>query len=687
MNWKWLSSRVPAFGATVMLVIEMYSSRQIALLIICTAGTVLYLFLLTLFAGLRRRKPFEVVLFLTGIATFLMYAGKLLELNIKIYYLYLHRGTMLPFLSLSFAEVIAALGGSLFPPLLVHAHFEYWRRLNEGRNPRWVYPSIGFFYLPGILGLIITGMIFFGADVPGTTTLHTMEVWLFNPWLYIAFFLSALMQLAFARSENRASLSRLHMALAVTFMIGIALRFIPALAQMLAMESAPALKASAIYLILLIPGALLGYYVIRNLFLPFGVQRDLVFTVTAAFLAVLYLTFARRVSMWLEPNFPPVATESILIFVLVLFFAPLQRRMGAVLQRAFRAEAEQLQRLTAEIQHVARAGDLNELISFAETRIRESFSLSGVRITLHDSPSRPATVSGNVQRFILRNGPAEIGVLEAYFFGQALSGETHAALDYLAEQLPAAIDLCRLLDEKLRLERELAERERLALLGQMAASISHNLRNPLSSMKTLLQLQLENPELPASARPDCEKAIAEVDRLNAKLTQLLRYAKPAVRADSGISAATVDAAAVAARTVSLLQHEAERRGVSLTFECAAQKVEAVATEEALSDILSNLIVNAIEAVPAGGTVRVCLSHRDADVVLEILDDGPGIPENIRARIFQPFFTTKPSGTGLGLAIVEKRIAEIGATIACDSPALNARGTRFVVTLKSVRAEL
>ncbi|MCL5287253.1 MAG: ATP-binding protein, partial [Acidobacteria bacterium] len=305
----------------------------------------------------------------------------------------------------------------------------------------------------------------------------------------------------------------------------------------------------------------------------------------------------------------------------------------------------------------------------------------GVRICLHDGPARPATVSGNVQRFVLRNGPEEIGVLEAYFFGQSLSGETHAALDYLAEQLPAAIDLCRLLDEKLRLERELAERERLALLGQMAASVSHNLRNPLSSIKTLLQLQLENSGLPASARPDCEKAIAEVDRLNAKLTQLLHYAKPQVRAGSGAAAARVDVAAVALRTVSLLQHEAERRGVSLTLEGAAGRMEATGSEEALSDVLSNLIVNAIEAVPASGTVRVSLARRDAAVVLEILDDGPGIPEYVLPKIFQPFFTTKPSGTGLGLAIVEKRLAEIGATIECESPVSNARGTRFVVTLK------
>ena len=88
------------------------------------------------------------------------------------------------------------------------------------------------------------------------------------------------------------------------------------------------------------------------------------------------------------------------------------------------------------------------------------------------------------------------------------------------------VELCRLIEEKLRLERELAERERLALLGQMAASVSHNLRNPLSSMKTVLQVQLENPDLPLDVRHDCALVLDEINRMNAKLNQLLRFAKP-----------------------------------------------------------------------------------------------------------------------------------------------------------------
>ena len=83
--------------------------------------------------------------------------------------------------------------------------------------------------------------------------------------------------------------------------------------------------------------------------------------------------------------------------------------------------------------------------------------------------------------------------MEAVPVGSAISGETMAALDFLAEQLPAVIELCRAIEQKVALERELDERERMALVGQMAASISHNLKNPLGSMKTMLQVQLGNP--------------------------------------------------------------------------------------------------------------------------------------------------------------------------------------------------
>src|SRR5262249_24235836 len=184
-----------------------------------------------------------------------------------------------------------------------------------------------------------------------------------------------------------------------------------------------------------------------------------------------------------------------------------------------------------------------------------------------------------------RNDGTDLGVLEAHFQGARLSGETEAGLEFLAEQIPAANDLCRLIEEKVRLERELAERERLALFGQMAATISHNLKNPLSSMKTVLQVQLENPSLAHSIRKDTELVVGEIDRLSGKLSQLLQYAKPSLRNGSGTH--VIDAAAVADQIISLLKHDADRRGIILNLHRSAGPISIAASEEAFSDVLTN----------------------------------------------------------------------------------------------------
>ncbi len=104
------------------------------------------------------------------------------------------------------------------------------------------------------------------------------------------------------------------------------------------------------------------------------------------------------------------------------------------------------------------------------------------------------------------------------------------------------------------------------------------------------------------------------------------------------------------------------------------------SEEALSEVISNLVVNAVEAQPSGGLVRVSLARRDCSLELDIVDHGSGIPAELREKIFQPFFTTKTKGTGLGLAIVARRLEELGGTIVCESPIQDGRGTRFRVTL-------
>ncbi len=432
-----------------------------------------------------------------------------------------------------------------------------------------------------------------------------------------------------------------------------------------------------------LPGAITAYFVLRRNFGQLGAQRNLVFAVVGGFLAVMYLTLASRASMWLAPYFPPVATISILVFVLVFLFEPLQRWLSGALKRLFRGEVEKVQRLMAEIHEQARSGNLQELVQFSEGRIAETFGLLNATVML---PGQSRLIASPYLRFPLSDATATRSLAAAHYAGELLvrheaahlSGETHAALETLARQLPAAFDLCRSIEEKVRLERELAERELFATVGQMAASITHNLKNPLGSMKTLLQLQLENSEVPEPARNDLRMVVQEIDRTLAKLQQLLHFARPAVRA--GAAAAPVDMVAITARLLELVRRDAAQRGVALLFEHPPGEVLVRAAEDALTDIFQNLVVNAIEASGRRGTIKVAIEQDGAGALFCVTDEGPGIPGDFREKIFQPFFTTKAAGTGLGLAIVQRRVMEIGGRIEFVSPVRSERGTRFTVVL-------
>ncbi len=250
----------------------------------------------------------------------------------------------------------------------------------------------------------------------------------------------------------------------------------------------------------------------------------------------------------------------------------------------------------------------------------------------------------------------------------------------LADQLAAAFELCQLIADKVKLERELAEKAKMAFLGEMAARIAHNVKNPLSSMKTIVQLLEEDSSVPLPARADLALVVAEIDRLNANVSQVLRYAKPARDTDR-----PADLVAVVSRAVTLARPEADRRQVRLDYAPPGSPCLAVGGEDAANDIVSNLLVNALEASPSGGSVYIRLvtaACHVSQVGLGIEDEGPGIPAELQGKVFEPFFTTRPGGTGLGLAIVARRAEEIGGTVECRSPVDGGKGTRFTVRFQA-----
>src|SRR5579864_1025334 len=646
-------------------------------LIAFTAGALLHLFLLALIVGHRRPRRFERVLFFLILALFFFYSGALLAANAAIHYV------SPPVSTAVFAMGLVLCGLGLVPGLPVHAEVEYGRVAGAVRIGAGQKILVAAFYLP---------LVFFLARIaPQMLARASLDVlWsggfaatFYGIWLSLALATSAWFEMRASGSGGDSS-SRLHILLGGVFGILAALVFYAYGLSALHGPDAMVKLGTAVVAAGLIPGAVLGYFALRYNFLQIGMQRNLVYAVSAAFLAMMYLALVRRMSGWLEPVLPPEATAAILLFVLVFLFEPLERVIGRTLYRSFQQRMDRVQRLLVELQAEAQNGDVEKLAGAAETRIREEFALSSVRISLRRGAERtPLRAPGGLGHCVelpLKNGREEIGVLEACSTGAVLVGETTVALEFLAEQLPTLINHCRLIGEKLRLERELGERERLALVGQMAASVSHNLRNPISSMKTVLQALLEERDLAPRVREDCEIVVREMDRLSTKLTQLLRYARPGVRGNDG--AGRIAIVAITEQVVSLLRRDAERRDVRLEFAADNVGSETIVagSEEAWTDVISNLVVNAIEAQSSGGRVCVAVRRGRGAMCVEIVDDGPGIPVDVGAKLFQPFFTTKASGTGLGLAIVARRVAEMGGAITWESPVRDGGGTKFVITV-------
>jgi signal transduction histidine kinase len=648
-----------------------------------TAGTLLQLFWMVVILGYRRQRNFERVFFFLCLALFLFYAGSLLALNSQIHYLQPPVGLH------QFAIVIISAGLCILPALLLHLHMEYAETRGMLKIKRWKWGVLFLFYaacfhlayhrIP-----VLLQEPRFNFVVPGSSLGDGFAI-----VIAVALAWCAIWQWRFTLSAPDRLQRFFHAALLLFFALSfpsvIGLHLGPFRLETRTAES----LGTAFGLLPILPFTVLIYLVWRHNFLQIGRQKNLLYAVSATFLALLYLSLVRRVGTWLEPLLPPEASASILLFVLVIFIEPLQRILGRRLQETAHREMDRVQRLTAEIQQEARQGNLESLRRFIERRTKEEFALASVDLRFLDQGNAILRPFSEEERcgilrlsledhFPLRQGGKLVGVLHADPHGAAFSGETRAALEFLSEQLPGALDLCRLIEEKLQLERELAERERLALVGQMAASISHNLKNPLGSMKTILQVQLENPELPELIRDETKMVLEEIGRLSTKLNQLLQFSRPAVRGGSAIG--SCDARVAVEEVAGVLSHEAERRGVRMQIKISGGSAMLAVSSEGVNDIVSNLVVNALEATPRGGQVIVSAASQDGDCILAVEDDGPGIPAALREKILQPFFTTKSQGTGLGLAIVARRVAEFGGKLDWESPVQNGHGTRFEVTL-------
>jgi signal transduction histidine kinase len=222
---------------------------------------------------------------------------------------------------------------------------------------------------------------------------------------------------------------------------------------------------------------------------------------------------------------------------------------------------------------------------------------------------------------------------------------TQAALSEVGELSQAYADMIAALEHS---REQVVRAGKLAVVGEMAAVMAHEVRTPLGILRSSAQLLQRQPGLGDRELELSGFIISETDRLNRLVTTLLECASP--RAPDF---RPHDIHAIVEHVQDLLASRAQGKGVRLQRELAAQHAELVGDREQLIQVFLNLVINALDFVPSGGRIVVATRDEDGTLVASVCDDGPGLPEELRQRVFDPFFTRREGGIGLGLTIVQQ----------------------------------
>ncbi len=244
------------------------------------------------------------------------------------------------------------------------------------------------------------------------------------------------------------------------------------------------------------------------------------------------------------------------------------------------------------------------------------------------------------------------------------------------DRLVGAIMLMADLTEVRRLQHEVAFKEKMAAVGEMSAGLAHEMRNAMMAIvgysKILNKISAEN-----SQEHEIACSISdESEMCETMLKRFLMFAKPAALTPEPVSLNDLGQS-----VVQKLKPVADENNVTLKMDISENIPSIIGDRTVLDQIITNLLKNAVEAAPENGQAGIGISYdsQKPEIAIEINDNGPGIDEELRLKIFSPFFTTRDTGTGLGLAIVKKLVSTIGGSIEINSEV--GRGTKFRVSFK------
>ena len=605
-------------------------------------------------------------------------------------------------------DTLAVISITFAYSFLLHVHLLLWA--NVAARPLTLFEKfrLALSYGPTLFLPIAIYKIWTGPYAPMYSAVNFLVLPM-AVWITYVLIVIAITEFLIARKSTNLSEQKILRTLAISF-LGIGAVILGALAFGLGEGTPLGLYLQTLAnLGSLLPSALLAYYIYRYRYLELIIEESLIVATFAAVILAVYLYGIRTAGDWVTSRYGVRAgvVEALLILILALAAAPLRRWLETRFHRLFEREATLYRQIVSRIgTQAGQYRELPELLDFVEQQTTTALGLRKVRIvvTAHiestEAPNknRDADLSeewitnllalsgrqrwkpvedepeleanGYTLAFPLRRDEKVSGLMLVDAASGSMTQDTRAVLQILADQVAIAIDDWRLVEENVRLERKLAERERLATLGQMAATVAHEIKNPLSAIKSIAQVMGEDKDLNKDYARDLSLIVGETDRLGQSVTQLLTFARRQAPAELPMRANQLVEA-----VVRLFEADADKQGVTLNVDVRSEQELNGAAVSAVRVALSNLTINALQATPAGGTVSITDQLEDAHLVIAVEDGGSGIAAELRQRIWEPFFTTKQRGTGLGLAIVRKRMQEANGTARLASPR-NGKGARF-----------
>jgi signal transduction histidine kinase len=631
-------------------------------------GTALHTLIAALVMARKQKRPSEKVFLFLVISVGVWHAGNLVALVLQRF----SGGEWTILAQLS--KAVAFLGLAAFPALLVHTHVAFLRETESA--PNWTKHNLllAVMYSPLIYFFVPLYRMFLNAD---TSPVEVLAQYMlpYVCWFVTSLIISAAIDMRLAKIQEDEPFRHFYRVIGYIFwFIAILTTFSYILGGREFPELRNYLEVIGIVSSIL-PSTILAYFIYRYNFLELVIRRSFFVITLSLVIFGFYFLGIRQFSKYLANYFDvvPGLFEAASILILVVTFPAYKKWLQKKVNQVFFREFGYYHQLFSELeQTINRIFGVQPLVDYVQRTVSKILFLDSVNLTIFEKngagmkflattfPEIPhieqivtTLESGNSRILRLEDEKDDVGAEMKELGASLIVPIRHKGIlmgifsfkpkpprrpiltqelemiQSLASQTAMSVASALLMEDKLKLEREVNKKERMASIGQMATTLAHDIKNPLSSIRSItqsLQEQFQDP----SVKHDLDVIVHEVDRLNYSLNQLLQFARSSSQdmADTSL-VMTMD------HVIKILQNECKSQGVEIRHQYNGNIPAVFASNFGLQDIFLNLLLNAIQAMPAGGEITVQYDVDRTAVRMMISDSGPGIRPELLARIFDP----------------------------------------------------